>query len=296
MRNSIQFIVLTYAVSWTVAAIVILLGLHDTKGPSYMIFAAGYMLLPAFCAIILQTIHREKPFKNLRVSFHLNVWFIVAGIVPVIIAFMAMGISLLFPNISFSANYKGMFSALPADKAADVIQQLSKFPPIVLLFLELILAIFAGYTINAIFGLGEDLGWRGYLLSTLKNKKMLPTSLIIGIVWGVWHFPLILLGHNYPQHPYVGVAMMIVMCILLTPTMIYLVIKSKSVIPAAIFHGTFNAIYRISDLYLVGGNDLTTGVTGVAGMVTLLLVNFGFCFYDRYITKENVFTKVIGEY
>lgn len=73
---------------------------------------------------------------------------------------------------------------------------------------------------------------------------------------GVWHFPLILLGHNYPQHPYVGVAMMIVMCILLTPTMIYLVIKSKSVIPAAIFHGTFNAIYRISDLYLVGGTTL----------------------------------------
>jgi membrane protease YdiL (CAAX protease family) len=93
-----------------------------------------------------------------------------------------------------------------------------------------------------------------------------------------------------------GVGMMIVFCILLTPVMIYIVIKSKSVITAAIFHGANNAISGITILYIIGGNDLTNGVTGIAGFIALLLVNLSFYYYDKYITKENIFTKIIGEY
>jgi membrane protease YdiL (CAAX protease family) len=177
-----------------------------------------------------------------------------------------------------------------------VTQQLSMFPPVVFLLIQVASALIAGYTINAVFGLGEELGWRGYLLKALRDKKFLPVSLIIGTVWGLWHFPLILLGHNYPQHPIAGVGMMIIFCILLTPMMIYIVIKSKSVITAAIFHGTNNAIAGIAVLYLVGGNDITNGVTGIAGFIALLLVNIAFYLYDKYVTKENVFTKTIGNY
>jgi membrane protease YdiL (CAAX protease family) len=104
------------------------------------------------------------------------------------------------------------------------------------------------------------------------------------------------MGHNYPQHPIAGVGMMIIWCILLSPVITYIVIKSKSVITAAIFHGTLNAISGITKLYLVGGDDLTNGVTGIVGFVSLLLVNTAFFLYDKYITKENIFTKVIGEY
>jgi membrane protease YdiL (CAAX protease family) len=157
-------------------------------------------------------------------------------------------------------------------------------------------ALIAAYTINAVFALGEELGWRGYLLKSLQNKKLLPISLTIGTVWGLWHFPLILIGHNYPQHSVAGTGMMIIFCILLTPMMIYIVIKSKSVITSAIFHGANNAISGITLLYIKGGNDITNGVTGIAGFITLLLVNLSFYFYDKYITKENIFTKVIGEY
>ena len=90
--------------------------------------------------------------------------------------------------------------------------------------------------------------------------------------------------------------MMTIWCILLSPVITYIVIKSKSVITAAIYHGTLNAIAGIGVLYLVGGNDLTNGVTGIAGFITLLLINIAFFFYDRYITKENIFTKEIGEF
>jgi membrane protease YdiL (CAAX protease family) len=296
MKKSIQFIVLTCAVSWLVAGMAILLGIRDTHGLVYTVFAAAYMLLPAVCAIILQVIHKEKPFSNLNVSFRLNRWFFIAGIVPYIYAFITLGINLLFPDVSFSSTYEGLLSVLPAEQAELAEQQLSRFPPIIFLLIQLVQVLIAGYTINAVFAFGEEFGWRGYLLKTLQDKKLLHASLIIGTVWGLWHFPLILIGHNYPQHPVAGVGMMIVWCTLLSPVMIYLVLKSRSVITAAIFHGTLNAISGIVILYIVGGNDITNGVTGVAGFLALLLINFSFFLYDKYITKENIFKKTIGEY
>jgi len=295
MKKSIQFIILTCAVSWTIAGVAIWCGMREAKGAFFFIFAAAYMLLPTICAIILQKIHKEKPFRNLNVSFKFNWWFIWAGLVPILLSVMTLGINLLFPSVSFTANYNGFLSVLPAEDAAVVAKQLSRFPPIVFLILALIQALIAGYTINAFFGFGEEFGWRGYLLKALQGKKLLPVSLIIGIVWGLWHFPIILIGHNYPQHPVAGVGMMTILCILLTPVMIYIVIKSKSVITAAIFHGTFNAIAGVIALYLVGGNDITNGLSGIAGFLALLLINFAFYLYDKYVTKENVFTKIIDE-
>jgi len=302
MKKSIQYIILTCAVSWTVAGVAILLGLRGpttqgvVSGLVYIVFGAAYMLLPAACAIILQLIHKEKPFRNLNISFKLNWWFLIAGIVPFIYSFMALGINLLFPNVSFSVTYEGFLSLLPAEQVELATQQLSRYPPIVFLILQIVQALVAGFTINAIFGLGEELGWRGYLLKALQNKKLLPASLIIGIVWGLWHFPLILLGHNYPQHPVAGVGMMVIFCTLLTPIMIYIVIKSKSEITAAILHGANNAIGGITILYVTGGNDITNGISGIAGFITLLLVNTAFFLYDKYFTKENIFTKVMGDY
>jgi len=49
-------------------------------------------------------------------------------------------------------------------------------------------------------------------------------------------------------------------------------------------------------LYLVGGNDLTNGTTGLAGFLALILINITFFLYDKYATNENIFTKEIGEY
>jgi membrane protease YdiL (CAAX protease family) len=289
-----RFIVLCCALSWAIAGAAILLGLRVTQIIAYTIFGAFYMLLPAICAIILQLIDKEKPFRNLGVSFRFNRWFLIAGIVPLIYSFVALGINLLFPDISFSAAYEGFLSRLPAEQAELALQQLSRFPPVIFLIIQVISALFAGYTINAVFAFGEELGWRGYLLRALQNKKLLPASLIIGAVWGLWHFPLILIGHNYPQHPVAGIGMMVIFCILISPIMIYIVIKSKSVITAAIFHGMSNAIGGISVLYITGGNDLTNGLTGIAGVLALLLVNTAFYLYDKYITKENIFTTTIG--
>jgi membrane protease YdiL (CAAX protease family) len=213
--------------------------------------------------------------------------------VPFILAFLALGINLLFPNVSYSAASEGFLARLAPEQATSAAQQLSRYSPFVFVLIQILSGLVAGYTINAIFAFGEELGWRGYLLRALQDKRFLFVSLIIGAVWGLWHFPLILLGHNYPQHPVAGVGMMVIWCILLTPMIIYIVIKSKSVITAAIFHGVFNAIAGISLMFTTGGNDLTNGIQGLAGFIALLLANCALYLFDKYVTRDNIFTKEI---
>jgi membrane protease YdiL (CAAX protease family) len=292
MKRTFQFIVLTCAVSWATAGIAVRLGLRSAQGLAYTVFGAAYMLIPAVCAVVLQKIHKESVCRPLGVSFKINRWFLLAVIVPLPVAFLALGINLLFPGVSFSATCEGFLAGLPAEQAALVEQKLSMFPPVAFLPIQAVTAIFAGCTVNAFFALGEELGWRGFMLKSLNGKKFSTVSLVTGTVWGIWHFPLILIGHNYPQHPVTGVLMMIVFCILLTPPMIYTVLKSKSVIAAAIFHGTLNAIIGVPVLYTAGGNDLTNGLTGIAGFAALLLVNGAFYVYDKFMSKENIFGKI----
>jgi uncharacterized protein len=78
--------------------------------------------------------------------------------------------------------------------------------------------------------------------------------------------------------------------------LLYIAIKSKSVIAAAIMHGTMNAIAGISIMLIDGGNDLTTGVTGLAGFITLSIILAGLFIFDRYISKDRIFTNRISNY
>jgi membrane protease YdiL (CAAX protease family) len=295
MKKVIQFIVIVCLFSWIYAGVGYLFGIR-TNTLSYTVFAAAYMFLPAIMAIILQKqVNKEPVVKPLFVSFKLNRWFVVAIVTPLFLVCLSIFINLIFPEISFSNSYEGLRNTLsdkiPENKIDIAINALSKIPTIVLFLIIIAQSVIAGLTVNALFAFGEELGWRGYMLHHLRKWRFIPASLLIGFVWGIWHFPLILMGHNYPTHNISGVFMMIIFCTLLTPIMIYIVIKSKSVITAAIFHGTINAAVNLPLLYLVGGNDLNMGFTGCAGFISIALVVIILYLFDRFMTKENIFSS-----
>ena len=90
--------------------------------------------------------------------------------------------------------------------------------------------------------------------------------------------------------------MMTIFCILLTPLLLYVTIKSKSVIAAAILHGTMNGTYSISLMLTDGGNDLTIGLTGLSGFITLTIALIGLFIYDYFISKEKILLNKINNY
>lgn len=158
--------------------------------------------------------------------------------------------------------------------------------PIHPFWLTLLQGLVAGITINAVLGFGEELGWRGLLQKELGCMGFWRSSVVIGAVWGIWHAPIILQGHNYPDHPVAGIFMMTLWCILLAPLFTYIRLKAKSVIAAAVFHGSLNATGGLSILVLKGGNDIILGVTGLSGFIVLIFMNIILFIYETFYIKE----------
>jgi membrane protease YdiL (CAAX protease family) len=133
----------------------------------------------------------------------------------------------------------------------------------------LLQGLIVGPTVNAIAGFGEEVGWRGLMFRELIHTGFWRCSALTGFVWGLWHAPLVMLGHNYPQHPSIGVLMMIAWTMLLSPIFSYVRLKSGAVPAAAILHGSLNATAGLSIMLVKGGDDLTTGVSGLPGFAVL---------------------------
>ena len=243
------------------------------------------MLLPMIAVIITQAVNKEQIFHGLDISFKINRWWVIGWLLMPVLAVAVLGMTLLMPGAVWSPDSEVVKAAL-ASMPEGV--GLGAF-----IVITLISGLFAGLTVNAVFAFGEEIGWRGYLLKIFKGKTFLSTALWTGIIWGLWHAPIILNGHNYPQHPVAGVFMMVGMCVFLTPIFMYFRLKSGSVIVPAIMHGTFNGVVGLSMILVTPANDLLYGGPGLAGLITLLLLDICLYLYDRFISKENIFSSSI---
>lgn len=287
-KQIILFALLVILLSWTAAALFYLLN-GDLQTTAGFVFMTGYMFFPLISVVIVQAIHKEPILKGLGVSFKLNRWFVVAWLLPVLINVVSMFASALVPPMRFSTE-----TPILQDALAQMSQSIPDIDAYKLLAVTIVSGLSAGITINALFAFGEEIAWRGWLLKQFEGVKFLKTSLIIGAFWGIWHAPLIAMGHNYAQHPFIGLVMMIIWCTLLTPIIQYIRIKSKSVITATIFHGTLNASAGLSLMYLNNFNDLLGGSAGLVGFIILLVINCSLFAIDKWVTKENIFTSPIA--
>ena len=249
------------------------------------VLSAGAMLLPLFAVIVTRLIFREPILKGLDISFKINRWWIAGWLLMPVIALAVLGVTLLMPGAKWTPDSEAIQMALKSMPEGFGIWEL--------IMITMISGLFAGLTINAVFGFGEEVAWRAFLPKLFEGKPFIIAVLWIGVIWGFWHAPLILNGHNYPQHPVLGVFLMVVFCILLTPMLMYFKYKGGSVIVPAIMHGTFNAVVGVSTLVVSPANDLLYGGPGLAGMITLLLVDVSLFIYDRYISKERIFLSIL---
>jgi len=128
--------------------------------------------------------------------------------------------------------------------------------------LTLFNAYIVSLTLNAVFALGEEIGWRGYLLDKSQSIGMgfIKSSIFVGAIWGAWHASaIILLGHNYPDNRLAGVFLFIVFTISATLPHIFVRSVSSSVLPAASLHGSINSVWGLTILT----TDLPREVAGL---------------------------------
>ena len=101
--------------------------------------------------------------------------------------------------------------------------------------------------INMVLGMGEEIGWRGYLYPELRKKySPLKAHLLMGFIWGFWHTPINMTGYNYGikyfGYPIVGIVAMSVFCFSAGVILSWLTEKTGSIFPASLMHGSVNAI------------------------------------------------------
>jgi len=295
LKKVLLFIGLTFFFSWSMAILFFALG-GKWNTPASLTMAVIYMFIPMVVAIIVQKfIYKERIKEPLGISFKLNRWFLIAWLLPPVIAFASLGVSLLFPDIQYSSGMEGLLerfeSVLTVEQLQRIKNQVANSSSMYLVWVGLLQGLIAGISVNAVAGFGEELGWRGFLQRELGFLGFWKSSAIIGIIWGVWHAPIILAGHNYPQHPFAGVFMMVFFALLLSPIFSYIRLKANSVIAAAVIHGSLNATAGLPLMLIKGGNDITVGVTGLAGFIVLIVVNISLLLFDRMLAKESVMFK-----
>lgn len=127
--------------------------------------------------------------------------------------------------------------------------------------------------LNILPVLGEEWGWRGWLLPRLLSRGVWPAVAWSGVIWGVWHAPLTLMGYNYPELGAASAALFTGFCVLLGAVMGWLRLYSGSVWPPALAHGALNATTGL--VFVVGDvsdppNLAIAGVTGLVGWALLV--------------------------
>jgi membrane protease YdiL (CAAX protease family) len=197
-----------------------------------MLLAGGCMLMPALTALVQHRLIDRAPWhelgldpRRIRLASLLLTVLVGAAIIPLTLVVCHVlgdraGV-LAFGHVDWSSahlieRFNGMLTEAGRDPLPESAASLLRHVPGPLIMAVGIgSAIVAAFTLNLPFMLGEELGWRGYMYHALAHWPMPRRVLFTGTVWGLWHAPLILMGHNYPEHPWLGIPLMVVFCVLL---------------------------------------------------------------------------------
>ena len=274
------FVLLTFVITWIVFMLIPLFGLTYGSGSSVIILAAA-MFVPALCSLLTRLITKEG-FQNMYLHPHLKghiKQYLLVYFGPTLLLFLSAAVYFLI----FPRSFDPTFSALK--NAAKGTAEISAN---VLLLVSALQIIVIGPIVNLIPTMGEELGWRGYLLPKLRLFMPDRAALVVtGVIWGVWHIPVIIMGHNYGTeyngYPWLGILAMIVFCFVLGVIEGYISITLHSAVPAAMIHSVVNAGAALPIYLAKGGYNPLLGpaISGLIGglpfavIAVILLIKAG---------------------
>jgi membrane protease YdiL (CAAX protease family) len=145
--------------------------------------------------------------------------------------------------------------------------------PMAFLVLQIGQAILVAPLVNGLGALGEELGWRAYLLPKLVPYGWRKAALLTGVIWGIWHWPVIAMGYNYgasyPGAPWTGMLAMVWFTAMMGVSLAWLALNAESVWPAVMGHAALNGWAALHTLLVLGQPDPLLGPVAV-GLVSSL--------------------------
>src|SRR5829696_1685570 len=239
-REVIFFVVLAYGLAWAWSGFFLLPYLGDlltqSTTPTDMVERLGAvttlptMLTPMIAALFMRIFVSKEGLKGSLGLLRSPIYYLAALVIPAVFVTAVVLITTQAVVIPGGAPL-GEFRWSEA----------TWFVYLMLLLIALPVTLFT---------FGEEYGWRGYLLPRLLPLGEIRASLLVGVIWGVWHLPLLLAGLNYPG---VNIWLAIIVFTFVTVALSFTytwfyVASSGSVLVAAVFHASTN---QFSDTFWV---------------------------------------------
>ncbi|UCG58733.1 MAG: CPBP family intramembrane metalloprotease [Phycisphaerales bacterium] len=289
-KGILWFLLVTFGITFVYEGALILSGLNmnfagpfakESTAPYLPLLIGMAMWIPAMSTVIVVKFITKEGFAitNLRIG-PIRPYVVSALTVPACFA-VIYGLTWLAglaqPDWRFE-HFRSSMEGMGIDTSA--------MPPVFILApMIFVSSLIVGPFVNGIFGFGEELGWRGYLMPKLLALGRPKAYVILGVIWGLWHAPLIVAGFNYPGYPLLGI---IVMCGMTTAFGIYInemTLRNRSSILAGWIHGAFNGqAYGIWRILFPDANPLLGGFTGLAGIAVWGVVG---CWMARRHTRTS---------
>ncbi|WP_417540077.1 CPBP family intramembrane glutamic endopeptidase [Microbacterium maritypicum] len=271
----IVFVAVSFALAWLVA---LPLWLGDGLAePISVLLLPVMMFTPAVAALVVTFVMRV-PARGQRARFlglwpmrpaKRVIWLMVAGwLVPPLLVglgiLLSAALGFVQLDLTFAAFAAELEKAVPAG---------TPLPPVQVIVFAQLAMIPVGGLFNSLFAFGEELGWRGWLLPALRPLGTWPALILSGVIWGAWHSPVILLGYNFGRTDLTGVLFMIGGCVAWGILLGWLRLRSASVWPAVIAHGSLNAAAGFVLIVAATQPDMAlAGPLGVATWIVLALL------------------------
>ena len=218
--QAIIFILITFAISWTIQYFMI-------HGQGIMDVSTDMALMwtPGVVGIVLSLAFGHK-LKDIGFKIGSISNYLIAYAIPAVTALLILALLIFFGLGSFEIK-PSLF-----EKYGDILSITKN-----MLLKGILLGGFFGF----ISGLGEEIGWRGFLHARFLSLNIQHPYLVIGLIWALWHSPLILFSNYATSNiPLLSVLIFTIMTTSMSVYMGWLRQRSGSVFTAALVHGTHN--------------------------------------------------------
>ncbi len=300
-RPVLSFLLLAFGISWSIHAIA-KWGFGVTSALGWTVVSALFMFGPALAAII----HRHwsstawPELGVVRAGIRWK-WMWLAVLIPVVLPPLTLFFNWMLGDVlgigafGHTAVTKAMLLSVLEKQLADsgisssvAIERISSLPinGLSMLLIALLAGALAGCTVNFIFAMGEELGWRGTLYHYTRRWGLWKQVVFTGIFWGLWHAPLILEGHNYPDHPVMGVVFMCLLTTALALPLAWVRFRARCVWSAGVFHGTVNGVVGAGALFTQGSSSMFGSPVGITAILGLIVIGLALFVFDPQFRKE----------
>ena len=277
-KRIVIYVALAYGLAWALwFAVVYPMVNGGGLGTSMQLAIAAGMFAPAIAAALTRLITKEG-FKDawIKPRAFKKTWryYVLAWFGPLVLVLAGAALYFLINPADFDPSMSYVIQAMREQAEAMGVEMNIDDEAIRLTQIASLATLVIAPAINAVTCFGEEWGWRGYLLPHLLERFSLPVTLLVsGIIWGIWHAPITVLGHNYglgyAGYPFTGIAAMCLFCIVLGVFMSYITLRTGSCLPAVFAHGMVNGSAAAGIIFsATGGNPFVgpapTGILGGA--------------------------------